>query len=146
MIDEAKISEVMANLSIQDGDTAFAGAMPVGECKLVSIAKEPKTLNGSNWYPVTFSTANGPYELSLKGLLQAEGLQYKSRDLKERIKAWYALEDTGATSSARKFDFLGKKERSFTYRKDTTDFNNEFHAKGSTGTMKINSFKTKTVG
>lgn len=145
MIDDAKLSEVAANLSIDENDEAFQGAMPTGSCTLVSVGTEPKSYNGNNWYPVKFKTSSGEYELSLKGLLQAEGLTYNSRNLKARIKAWYALADTNERAAGRKFDYNGKKEREITYRKDIT-IDGVLKKAGDKGMMKYHSFANKLVG
>lgn len=146
MIDDTKLNEIVKNMDV-DGKSAFVGSMPVGEVKLVSIATEPKTMdNGTNWYPVTFAASDGEHEVSLKGLLQAEGLKYSTRDLKERTKIWYELLDKGPATAARKFDYNGKKEREIRYRKDFTDFDGVLHPKGTTGTMKVHSFNSKLVG
>lgn len=147
MIDDSKLNEVVANMQISDDATAFAGAMPNGECVLVGIETEPRSMeNGSQWYPVTFKSADGNHEVSLKGLLQAEGLDYSTRNLKERVKIWYGLLDKGATTAARKFKYTGKKEREITYRKDFTDFDGVTHPKGTKGTMKGHTFEKKLVG
>lgn len=145
MIDSAKLTEIMNNIKISESDEAFQGAMPTGECVLVSVGTEPKTYNSNNWYPVTFKTPTGNYDLSLKGLLQAEGLTYNSRNLAERIKAWYNLNDSKSGSAARKFNYNGKKEREITYRQTITIDGVEKHA-GDKGTMKYHSFATKLVG
>ena len=145
MIDESKLNEVLANLKLTTNDEAFQGAMPAGDCVLVSVATEPKKYNEVDWYPVTFQTSAGTYELSLKGLLQAEGLSYKSRNLAERIKAWYALNDSGKTSNLRKFSYGGKKEREITYRSDTVIDGVKKH-KGEKGMMKYHTFANKLVG
>lgn len=146
MIDDSKLNEVVQNMEV-DGKSAFVGAMPTGEVKLVNIATEPKVMdNGTKWYPVTFAAADGEHEVSLKGLLQAEGLQYSTRDLKERTKIWFALLDKGKNTNDRKFNYNGKREKEITYRKDFTDFDGVTHVKGTKGTMKIHSFVSKLVG
>jgi ribosomal protein L3 len=146
MIDDSKLNEVVQNMEV-DGKSAFVGAMPAGEVKLVGIATEPRTMdNGTKWYPVSFMAADGEHEVSLKGLLQAEGLQYSTRDLKERTKIWYGLLDKGENTQARKFGYNGKKEREITYRKEFKDFDGVTHAKGTKGTMKVHSFNSKLVG
>ena len=145
MIDDSKLQEIVENMKV-DGQSAFAGAMPQGEVTLVGIATEPKTMNGTPWYPVTFRAADGEHEVSLKGMLQAEGLQYSTRDLTERTKIWYSLLDKGITANARKFNYTGKKERKITYRKDFTDFDGNLHPKGSKGTMSAHTFASKMVG
>lgn len=128
------------------GQQAFVGAMPTGEVTLVNIATEPRSMNGTPWYPVTFKAADGEHEVSLKGLLQAEGLQYSTRDLEARTKIWFGLLDKGPTTAARKFNYTGKKEREITYRKDFTDFDGVMHPKGSKGTMSAHTFEKKLVG
>ena len=145
MIDNTKLEEVLNNIKISKEDEAFQGAMPAGECTLVSVGTEPKVYSGNNWYPVTFKTANGTYDLSLKGLLQAEGLTYNSRNLADRVKAWYTLDESGKTANARKFNYNGKKDREITYRKDTVIDGVQKH-KGEKGTMKYHSFASKLVG
>ena len=148
MIDDSKLNEIVQNMEV-DGKSAFVGAMPAGEIKLVSIATEPRVMDNADhtqWYPVTFAASDGEHEVSLKGLLQAEGLQYSTRDLKERTKIWYALLDKGENTQARKFGYTGKKEKEITYRKDFTDFDGVTHAKGTKGTMKVHSFNSKLVG
>lgn len=145
MLDDKKISEIISNINIAEGDNAFQGAMPAGECKLVAVATEPQDFNGNKWYPVTFKTAQGNYDLSLKGLLQAEGLQYSTRNLKERVKAWYELNETNANAASRKFTYGGKKEREITYRRDIVINNVQKHA-GDKGMMSYHTFATKMVG
>ena len=146
MIDNTKLSEIVANMKVA-GQQAFVGAMPTGEVTLVNIATEPRAMdNGTNWYPVTFKAADGEHEVSLKGLLQAEGLQYSTRDLEARTKIWFGLLDKGPTTAARKFNYTGKKDREITYRKDFTDFDGVLHPKGSKGTMSAHSFEKKLVG
>lgn len=145
MIDNAKLTEILNNIKISESDEAFQGAMPKGDCVLVSVATEPKSFDGNNWYPVTFKTAQGNYDLSLKGLLQAEGLNYSSRNLSDRIKIWYSLDETGKTAAGRKFKYSGKKEREITYRKEVTIDGVKKHP-GEKGTMKYHSFETKLVG
>ena len=146
MIDDEKLKKVAENLEISDDDTAFVGAMPNGACTLVSIATEPRVMGTSNWYPVTFKAADGEHEVSLKGMLQAEGLEYSTRNLRERIKIWYSLLDKGPTTAARKFKYTGKQKREITYRKDFTDFNGVFHAKNTKGEMSAHTFEKKMVG
>ena len=145
MIDNEKLTEIVANMKVT-GQQAFVGAMPTGEVTLVSIATEPRSMNGTPWYPVTFKAADGEHEVSLKGLLQAEGLQYSTRDLEARTKIWFGLLDKGASTNARKFNYTGKKEREITYRKDFTDFDGVLHPKGSKGTMASHTFEKKLVG
>lgn len=145
MIDKQKLAEITANMKV-DGQSAFVGAMPVGEVQLVNIAEEPKMMGTTPWYPVTFKAADGEHEVSLKGLLQAEGLQYSTRDLEQRTAIWFSLLDKGINTAARKFNYTGKKEREITYRKDFTDFDGNFHPKGSKGTMSSHSFQNKLVG
>ena len=145
MIDNEKLAEIVTNMKVA-GQQAFVGAMPTGEVTLVSIATEPRSMNGTSWYPVTFKAADGEHEVSLKGLLQAEGLQYSTRDLEARTKIWFGLLDKGATANARKFNYTGKKEREITYRKDFTDFDGVMHPKGSKGTMSAHTFEKKLVG
>ena len=94
MIDKAKLAEITANMKV-DGQSAFIGAMPAGEVQLVSIAEEPKMMGTTPWYPVTFKASDGEHEVSLKGLLQAEGLQYSTRDLEQRTAIWFSLLDKG---------------------------------------------------
>lgn len=145
MIDNTKLSEIVANMKVA-GQTAFVGAMPTGEVTLMNVATEPRMMNGTPWYPVTFRAADGEHEVSLKGLLQAEGLQYSTRDLEKRTAMWFSLLDKGANTAARKFNYTGKKEREITYRKDFTDFDGNVHPKGSKGTMSAHTFATKLVG
>ena len=145
MIDNSKLNEIVANMKVA-GQTAFVGAMPIGEVTLTGIATEPRMMNGTPWYPVTFRAADGEHEVSLKGLLQAEGLQYSTRDLEKRTAIWFSLLDKGANTAARKFNYTGKKEREITYRKDFTDFDGNVHPKGSKGTMSAHTFATKLVG
>ncbi len=157
MIDETKLENVLQNLSIGEKDEAFAGKMPEGACEFVNVAEEPKTLHNertgkdNNWYPVAFRASDGQtYELSLKGLLQADGLQYTQRSLKERIRAWYALNDVKGTSAkakeARAFNYTGKKGKSVTYKKDWVDFNGVQHHAGESGTIEGHTFGNKLVG
>ncbi len=147
MIDNTKLNEILANIKISESDSAFVGAMPTGDATLVSVATEPRVLNSNNWYPVTFKASDGQeYELSLKGLLQAEGLKYNSRNLKERVKAWYTLAETGKTAAGRKFNYQGKKGKEVTYKKDWTDFNNVTHHAGEKGTIEGHTFSNKVVG
>lgn len=145
MIDNSKLSEIVANMKVA-GQQAFVGTMPKGEVTLVNIATEPRMMNGTPWYPVTFKAADGEHEVSLKGLLQAEGLQYSTRDLEKRTSIWFGLLDKGANTAARKFNYTGKKEREITYRKDFTDFDGVVHPKGSKGTMSGHTFASKLVG
>ena len=148
MIDDSKLTEIVKNMGV-DGQSAFVGAMPTGEVKLVSIASEPRVMDNADntkWYPVTFLAADGEHEVSLKGLLQAEGLQYSTRDLKERTKIWYSLLEKGKDTAARKFNYGGKKDREITYRKDFEDFDGVTHHKGEKGTMKVHTFGKKLVG
>lgn len=146
MIDNSKLNEIVANMKVA-GQQAFVGSMPTGEVTLVNIATEPRTMeNGTNWYPVTFKASDGEHEVSLKGLLQAEGLQYSTRDLEKRTAIWFSLLDKGANTAARKFNYTGKKEKEITYRKDFTDFDGVLHPKGTKGTMSAHSFANKLVG
>ena len=145
MIDNEKLTEIVANMKVA-GQQAFVGAMPTGEVTLVNIATEPRSMNGTPWYPVTFKAADGEHEVSLKGLLQAEGLQYSTRDLEKRTQIWFGLLDKGPATAARKFNYAGKKEREITYRKDFTDFDGVTHPKGSKGTMSAHTFEKKLVG
>lgn len=145
MIDNEKLTEIVANMKVT-GQQAFVGAMPTGEVTLVNIATEPRSMNGTPWYPVTFRAADGEHEVSLKGLLQAEGLQYSTRDLEARTKIWFGLLDKGPSTAARKFNYTGKKEREITYRKDFTDFDGNLHPKGSKGTMSAHTFEKRLVG
>ena len=147
MINETKLNEILGNIKISESDTAFVGAMPTGEATLISVSEEPRVLNSNNWYPVAFKASDGQeYELSLKGLLQAEGLKYNSRNLKERVKAWYALNETGKTTAARKFNYQGKKGKEVTYKKDWVDYNNVQHHAGEKGTIEGHTFANKMVG
>lgn len=145
MIDNSKLNEIVANMKVA-GQQAFVGAMPTGEVTLVNIATEPRMMNGTPWYPVTFKAVDGEHDVSLKGLLQAEGLQYSTRDLEARTKIWFSLLDKGTNTAARKFNYTGKKEREITYRKDFTDFDGNVHPKGSKGTMSAHTFEKKLVG
>lgn len=149
MIDKEKLSEIVANMKVA-GQEAFVGAMPEGEVTLVNIATEPKAIgSGSNavsWYPVTFKAADGEHEVSLKGLLQAEGLKYSTRDLEKRTEIWFSLLDKGAATNARKFDYTGKKGKEVTYKKEWTDFNGVTHHPGEKGTIEGHTFKSKLVG
>ena len=145
MIDNSKLNEIVANMKVS-GKQAFVGAMPTGEVTLTGIATEPRMMNETAWYPVTFRAADGEHEVSLKGLLQADGLQYSTRDFEKRTAIWFSLLDKGANTAARKFNYTGKKEHEITYRKDFTDFDGNVHPKGSKGTMSAHTFATKLVG
>lgn len=139
MTDE-KLKEIVSNLRITENDNAFAGSMPVGKCTLVSIADEPQVLNGNNWYPVTFKASDGQnYDLSLKGLLQAPGLQYSTRNLAQRIK----LLDT---QKGKQFDYQGKKDKEVIWSKNWTDYNGVEHIKGEAGVISQHTFANKKVG
>ena len=95
MIDNQKLIEVMDNINLKHDQEAPAGALPENvDLTFVSVAEEPRVMEGNNgsnnWYPVTFKDAQGStYDLSLKSLINgAEGLEYKSRKLSERIKKY----------------------------------------------------------
>ena len=146
MIDEQKLNQVFDNLSVGENDNAFQQAIPNNsDLVLLKVHDEPQAYNGNNWYPVDFKCGNDVYQLSLKGLLQAEGLEYSKRNLRERIKMWYALNDTGAGAAARKFHYVEQRERDITYRRDI-EINGELKKAGSTGTMKYRVFGAKKVG
>ena len=146
MIDEQKLNQVFDNLNVEENDNAYQQAIPNNsDLVLLKVHDEPQVYNGNNWYPVDFKCGNDVYQLSLKGLLQAEGLEYSKRNLRERIKMWYALNDTGASAAARKFHYVEQREREITYRKDI-EINGELKKAGTTGTMKYRVFGSKKVG
>lgn len=149
MIDDSKLNEIVTNMKVA-GQEAFVGAMPEGEVVLTKIATEPKVIgtgkNSVSWYPVTFKASDGEHEVSLKGLLQAEGLRYTTRNLTERTAMWFALLDKGANAAARKFDYTGKKGKEVTYKKEWTDFNGVTHMPGEKGVIEGHTFKSKLVG
>lgn len=146
MIDEQKLNQVFDNLNVSENDNAFQQAIPNNsDLVLLKVHDEPQVYNGNNWYPVDFKCGSDVYQLSLKGLLQAEGLEYSKRNLRERIKMWYALNDTGVGAAARKFHYVEQRERDITYRKDI-EINGEMKHKGETGTMKYRVFGAKKVG
>lgn len=146
MIDEQKLNQVFDNLNVSENDNAFQQAIPNNsDLVLLKVHDEPQVYNGNNWYPVDFKCGGDVYQLSLKGLLQAEGLEYSKRNLRERIKMWYALNDTGANTASRKFHYVEQREREITYRKDIT-INGELKKAGTTGTMKYRVFGSHKVG
>lgn len=146
MIDESKLNQVFDNLKIEENDNAYQQAIPNNsDLVLLKVHDEPQVYNGNNWYPVDFKCGSDIYQLSLKGLLQAEGLEYSKRNLRERVKMWYALNDTTAGAAARKFHYVDQREREITYRKDI-EINGEMKHKGDKGTMKYRVFNSKKVG
>lgn len=146
MIDNEKLNQVFDNLNVSETDNAFQQALPANsDLVLLKVHDEPQVYNGNSWYPVDFKCGNDVYQLSLKGLLQAEGLEYSKRNLRERIKMWYGLNDTGATAAARKFHFVEQREREITYRKDI-EINGVMKKAGDTGTMKYRVFSPHKVG
>ncbi len=146
MIDDEKLGQVFDNLKIEENDNAYQQAIPNNsDLILLKVHDEPQVYNGNNWYPVDFKCGNDIYQLSLKGLLQAEGLEYSKRNLRERVKMWYALNDAGATAKSRQFHFIEQREREITYRKDI-EINGVMKHKGDTGTMKYRVFNSHKVG
>ena len=146
MIDDEKLKQVYDNLNVNENDNAYQQAIPNNsDLVLLKVHDEPQVYNDNNWYPVDFKCGNDVYQLSLKGLLQAEGLEYSKRNLRERIKMWYALNDTSAGAAARKFHYVDQREREITYRKDIV-INGELKKAGTTGMMKYRVFGQKKVG
>lgn len=154
MIDNEKLIEVMDNINLKHDQEAAGGALPENvDLTFVSVAEEPRVMeskNGnSNWYPVTFKDGTGAtYDLSLKALINgAEGLEYKSRKLSERIKAWYALNETGASANARKFHFDKKYNKIVTLKnRDSVTIGDKTYNKGDEMPIRTYVFTKKMVG
>ena len=154
MIDDKKLIEVMDNINLKHDQEAPAGALPENvDLVLVTVAEEPRVMEGqngrNNWYPVTFKDSTGStYDLSLKSLINgAEGLEYKSRKLSERIKAWYALNEVGAGAGSRKFHFERKYNKMVTLKnKDSVTIGDKTYNKGDEMPLRTYVFSRKMVG
>lgn len=148
-MEKSEIREMLANVGINEGDRAFREAMPAGQVTLVKFPKasDVREYEGTSWYPVSFkSSVNGEvYDVSLKGLLQAPGLKFKSLDLDDRGLAL-------AEMVGKKFDYLGKQPKQCTLKKDTTvnwrdeEGNEHVAHKGDKFLLWQHSFKEKVVG
>lgn len=154
MIDNQKLIEVMDNINLKHDQEAPAGALPENvDLVFVSVAEEPRVMEGdngsNNWYPVTFKDAQGStYDLSLKSLINgAEGLEYKSRKLSERIKAWYALNEVGMSANARKFHFNKKYNKMVTLKnRDSLTIGDKTYNKGDEMPIRTYVFSKRLVG
>lgn len=122
-------------------DEAFAGKTPAGTYTLVKVAEKPSEYEGNSWVPVSMrNKADGlVYDFSLKGLLRAVGITWKTRKNEERIKALLALE--GKTSAAATFEFEEKRTRTDIRKRKTAS-----GEKGSEYTINEYVFKNKVVG
>ena len=137
MIDETRFNELMQDISINDTDEAFLGAMPAGECTFIGVLDETRNYEGNKWIPVQFKVGTETYELSLKGLVRAEGLEYSTRNYKARARMWV----DGTVKAKTKFPWKGKETRSGIRKRDT--------AAGKAGTeytLNVYTFDKKKVG
>ena len=154
MIDDKKLIEIMDNINLKHDQEAPAGALPENvDLTFVSVAEEPRVMESNNdthsWYPVTFKDASGStYDLSLKSLINgAEGLEYKSRKLSERIKAWYSLNGVGSTAASRKFHFDKKYNKMVTLKnRDSITIGDKTYHKGDEMPLRTYVFSKKLVG
>lgn len=106
-------------LNLSESDEAFVGSMPNGKYVLEKVGTPDKpniytSEDGttSKWIPVTFKNRSGSYELSLKGVIRARGLEFESRNFGERIEAIEA-------AVGREFTWTGKQTKEVTLRKDS---------------------------
>ena len=149
MIDNEKLLEIMDNINLEHDANAPAGALTDNQdLTLVKVAEEPQSMNGNNWYPVTFQNKDGEtYDLSLKSLIQgAEGLQYNNRKLSERIKAWYKLAEE-SDKKKRSFHFDRKYNKMVTLKnRDSVTIGDKTYNKGDEMPIRTYVFAKKLVG
>ena len=135
MTDE-RMKEMLESINIKSTDEAFLGSMPTGECTFIQVLDDVRTYEGNKWIPCQFKSGKEVYELSLKGLIRAEGLTYPTRNFQERAKMWM-----NGSLANKKFDWQGKVERKG-IRKRKTDAGEA----GSEYTLNVYTFGSKKVG
>lgn len=135
MTDERQ-KELMESININENDSAFLGSMPKGKCTFIQVLDEVRDYEGNKWVPCQFKSGGEIYELSLKGLIRAEGLEYSTRNYQERGKMWM-----NGSLANKQFDWNGKEERKGIRKRDT--------AAGKAGTeytLNVYTFGSKKVG
>ena len=135
MTDE-RMNELFESIGIGEEDAQFQGAMPKGEVTCLGVVDETRKYENNAWVPVRFKSGADTYELSLKGLIRAEGLEYSTRNFRERGKMWLS-----GACNGKKFRWNGKEERKGIRKRDTAS-----GKAGSEYTLNVYTFEKKKVG
>ena len=135
MTDEKK-KEIYDAIKISETDEQFLGAMPKGKVTCLGPADKIEEYENQSWMPILFKAGTDTYKLSLKGLIRADGLQYTSRNFRERGDLWL-----DGSCNGKQFDWEGKVEKKGIRKRDTAA-----GKAGSEYTLNVYTFKAKKVG